>query len=171
MIPRRCTNLFPGSWQACTMSPSPLPPASPDRRAFLKALGLGGGVAGLPAAVVADERPSSLTITGIETFALEHRLARAMGPSTAMSNLKDALLVKITTDSGLVGWGETADVGGTRGIIEDHLKPQLLGILAMVGRLRLSTSPCTICAERPLGSQLPISTGAGCAIRFRSMRP
>ncbi|HBH51786.1 MAG TPA: hypothetical protein DDY91_07840, partial [Planctomycetaceae bacterium] len=62
MIPRRCTNLFPGSWQACTMSPSPLPPASPDRRAFLKALGVGGGVAGLPAAVLADERPSSLTI-------------------------------------------------------------------------------------------------------------
>jgi D-galactarolactone cycloisomerase len=36
-------------------------------------------------------------------------------------------LVKITTDSGLVGWGETADVGGTRGIIEDHLKNTLLG--------------------------------------------
>ena len=37
------------------------------------------------------------------------------------------LLVKISTDSGLVGWGETADVGGTHGIIEEHLKAILLG--------------------------------------------
>ena len=35
--------------------------------------------------------------------------------------------MKISTDSGLVGWGEAADVGGTRGIIEDHLKKVLLG--------------------------------------------
>ena len=100
---------------------------SSDRRAFLQAVGLAGGLAARPAAAPAAERPSSLTITQVETFALEHRLPRAMGPSTAMSNLKDTLLVKISTDSGLVGWGETADVGGTRGIIEDHLKPQLLG--------------------------------------------
>ncbi len=108
---------------------APLPPVvgSSDRRAFLQAIGLAGGLGALPAAALGDDRPSSLTITKVETFALEHRLARAMGPSTAMSNLKDALLVKISTDSGLVGWGETADVGGTRGIIEDHLKPQLLG--------------------------------------------
>ncbi|MSR56659.1 MAG: mandelate racemase/muconate lactonizing enzyme family protein [Planctomycetaceae bacterium] len=78
----------------------------------------------------ADEargKPSSLTITKVETFALEHKLPRAIGPSVALSNLRDALLVKISTDSGLVGWGETADVGGTRGIIEDHLKNVLLG--------------------------------------------
>jgi len=35
--------------------------------------------------------------------------------------------VKITTDSGIVGWAETADVGGTQGIIETHLKRVLLG--------------------------------------------
>ncbi|MFN0055111.1 MAG: mandelate racemase/muconate lactonizing enzyme family protein [Planctomycetales bacterium] len=72
-------------------------------------------------------KPSSLTITKVETFALEHKLPRAIGPSTALSNMRDSLLVKISTDSGLVGWGETADVGGTRGIIEDHLKGLLLG--------------------------------------------
>jgi len=37
------------------------------------------------------------------------------------------LLIKISTDSGLVGWGETADVGGTHGIIEEHLRGVLLG--------------------------------------------
>jgi D-galactarolactone cycloisomerase len=44
-----------------------------------------------------------------------------------MTDVREALLVKISTDSGLVGWGETADVGGTRGIIEKHLKRAVLG--------------------------------------------
>lgn len=80
--------------------------------------------------LVADEargKPSTLTITKVETFSLEHRLKNAIGPSVAQSNVRDALLIKISTDSGLVGWGETADVGGTRGVIEDHLKTILLG--------------------------------------------
>lgn len=72
-------------------------------------------------------RPSSLTITKVETIVLEHKLPRAIGPSVAQSNIRDTLLVKIGTDSGLVGWGETADVGGTHGIIEEHLKKVLLG--------------------------------------------
>lgn len=78
----------------------------------------------------ADEargRPSQLTITKVETFALEHQLPKAIGPSVAQSNVRDALLVKISTDSGLVGWGETADVGGTHGIIVEHLTKVLLG--------------------------------------------
>ena len=74
-----------------------------------------------------ESKPSSLKITKVETFAVEHKLPRAVGVSTALSGIRKALLVKITTDSGLVGWGETAEVGGTRGTIEDHLKPILLG--------------------------------------------
>ena len=77
--------------------------------------------------VAAEERPSKLTITGVETFALKHRLKKAIGPSTTLYPFRDALLIKITTDSGIVGWGEAADVGGTRGIIEQNLKPKLLG--------------------------------------------
>ncbi|MBM4005038.1 MAG: mandelate racemase/muconate lactonizing enzyme family protein [Planctomycetes bacterium] len=73
------------------------------------------------------ERPSSLAVTGVETFDLQHRLPAAIGPSTVLYGFRDALLVKISTDSGIVGWGETADVGGTRGVIESHLKPMLLG--------------------------------------------
>src|SRR5262245_27341527 len=100
---------------------------------------LGSGVAGSLGAIAGfalgpdtvraagDDKPSSLTITKVETFALQTKLPRAAGPSTVLSDIRDALLVKITTDSGLVGWGETADVGGTRGIIEDHLKTVLLG--------------------------------------------
>jgi D-galactarolactone cycloisomerase len=89
-------------------------------------------VAALPGQALAapepDAKPSSLTITKVETFALEHKLPKAIGVSILdLSAIRDALLIKITTDSGLVGWGETADVGGTRGIIEDHLKTKLLG--------------------------------------------
>ena len=85
----------------------------------------GMGPGGTPAS--AADKPSGLTITRVETFPVRHKLARAIGPSTVLSPFRTALLVKISTDSGLVGWGETADVGGTRGIIEDHLKSVLLG--------------------------------------------
>jgi len=72
-------------------------------------------------------KPSSLTITNVETFPLRHQMRRAMGVSTALSDVRTCLLVKISTDSGLVGWGETIDVGGTRAVIETKHKPALLG--------------------------------------------
>jgi D-galactarolactone cycloisomerase len=112
------------------------PPAALKRRDFLLHAGAAGcvGAAGLMGEAAAQERPaaarekpSSLKITKVETFALKHKLPRAIGPSTILYGFRDALLVKITTDSGIVGWAETADVGGTRGIIEDHLKGVLLG--------------------------------------------
>lgn len=109
-------------------------PASPISRRNWLAAGMAGTcgllAVGGPSASTAsasDEKPSALKITKVETFALQHRLPRAIGPSTTLYGFRDALLVKITTDSGLVGWGETADVGGTRGIIEDHLKTILVG--------------------------------------------
>ena len=107
-----------------------------SRRGFLKsgvagacgaAFGVAGGLPGAFSGAAAQDKPSSLTITKVETFALQHRLTRPIGVSTALTPTRDALLVKISTDSGLVGWGETTDVGGTRGIIEDHLRQILLG--------------------------------------------
>ncbi len=98
------------------------------RREYFKA-GLGGALAAsLFGPLEAAERKSSgLTITKVETFAVEHKIPKAIGPSVAMADVRDSLLIKISTDSGLVGWGETADVGGTRGIIENHLKHAVLG--------------------------------------------
>jgi D-galactarolactone cycloisomerase len=81
-----------------------------------------GGVA-----EAAEKKPSSLTITKVETFAVQHKLPRAIGPSVALSDVRKSLLIKLSTDSGLVGWGETADVGGTQGVIEKHLKKVVLG--------------------------------------------
>lgn len=108
-------------------------PSEIRRREFLgtaaamSCLGAGLGGCFTPEPAFAADKPSALKITNVETFALQHKLPRAIGPSTLLYGFRDALLIKITTDSGIVGWGETADVGGTRGIIEDHLKPILLG--------------------------------------------
>ena len=116
-----------------------MPPLRPfTRRSFF-----GGAAAGLAPALVSsasaaalraqEERraPGVLTITNVETFSLFHKLPKAIGPSTALAPFRDALIIKITAEGGLVGWGETADVGGTRGIIEDHLKTILLGANAL----------------------------------------
>lgn len=94
-----------------------------------------GSCAALGFASLADEdadaqsatRPSGLSITRVETFAVEYKLPRAIGVSIALMPSRRAVLVKITTDSGLVGWGETIDTGGTRAAIESKLKPLLLG--------------------------------------------
>ncbi len=68
-----------------------------------------------------------MKITSVQTYHLQHRLPRAIGPSTAMYDMRDALLVKISTDEGLVGWGETAILGGVRELIDKQIGPALLG--------------------------------------------
>ena len=80
--------------------------------------GLAVASAGSQVLAQTSAKPSSLTITNLETFPLRHRMRRAMGVSTALSDVRTCLLVKTSTDSGLVGWGETIDVGGTRAVIE-----------------------------------------------------
>jgi D-galactarolactone cycloisomerase len=103
----------------------------PSRRAFLQAGAWGAALTAACGDVeplhAADEKPSDIKITKVETFALQHKLKKAIGPSTLLYQFRDALLIKITTDSGIVGWGEAADTGGTRGIIENQLKKTLLG--------------------------------------------
>lgn len=102
-----------------------------SRREYLLS-GLAGSSGALAASLAghaeaAEKKPSALTITKVETFPVEHKIPKAIGPSVALSDVRESLLIKISTDSGLVGWGETADVGGTHGIIEEHLKHVVLG--------------------------------------------
>ena len=68
-------------------------------------------------------------ITSVQTFRLRHQLKRPFGVSVSvpLSTTREALLVKIETNEGLVGWGETAPISGTRGTIDDHLAPRLIG--------------------------------------------
>jgi D-galactarolactone cycloisomerase len=68
-----------------------------------------------------------MKITSVKTYLLQHRLPRAVGCSTLLYSSRDALLVKLSTDEGLAGWGETAPLGGVRGLIEEQLGPKLIG--------------------------------------------
>jgi D-galactarolactone cycloisomerase len=76
-----------------------------------------------------------MKITNVETFALQHALDRPGGPSTYIYRTWDELLVKITTDDGLVGWGETAALAGVRAIIDDGIRPLLIGHSPLEHRL------------------------------------
>jgi len=70
-----------------------------------------------------------MKITHVETFLLRLKLKRPFGASVSVPYPKhrETLLVKISTDQRLVGWGETAEISGTRGTIDNHLAPALVG--------------------------------------------
>ncbi|MCH2210542.1 MAG: mandelate racemase/muconate lactonizing enzyme family protein [Fuerstiella sp.] len=70
-----------------------------------------------------------LKITSVKTFQLEHQLRRPFGVSVSvpLSRTRAALMVKIETDAGITGWGETSPINGARGTIDEHLTPILVG--------------------------------------------
>ncbi len=70
-----------------------------------------------------------LKITAVKTYLLRHKLKRPFGVSVSvpLATTRETLLVKLETDAGLVGWGETGPISGARGTIEDHLAPRLIG--------------------------------------------
>jgi D-galactarolactone cycloisomerase len=118
-------------------SSRPTPETSPswrtqlNRRAWLQ-FGAGLAASSLFAPwqlIEAAEIAPSLKITAVKTFHLKHRLKRPFGASISvpLSAFREALLVKIVTDAGLVGWGETAPISGARGMIDDQLAPRLIG--------------------------------------------
>ena len=74
-------------------------------------------------------RSNDIKITKVEVFSLKTKLSRAHGASVSvpLETHRVTLLVKISTDAGIVGWGETAPIGGARGAIADVLGPALIG--------------------------------------------
>lgn len=68
-----------------------------------------------------------MKITTVETFLLRHDLPRPIGPSIELYTTREVLLVKISTDEGLAGWGETSDIGGARAVIREVCAPLLAG--------------------------------------------
>jgi D-galactarolactone cycloisomerase len=68
-----------------------------------------------------------MKITKVETFLLRHRLPRATGPSIQLYDTRESLVVKISADEGLAGWGETALLGGARAVIHETCAPLLVG--------------------------------------------
>lgn len=100
------------------------------RRDFLQAGALGTAAAfglGQTELSAAEEKPSALKIVKVETFACLHKTKLTKGVSSVLSSARDGLFIKITTDSGIVGWGETAEVGGIQGMIDHHLGKMLIG--------------------------------------------
>ena len=107
-----------------------------NRRTLLRlgALLAAGGILGRRRAALADEVERNggvpkLKITAVKTYLLQHTLKRPFGVSVSvpLDKTRSALLVKIESDAGLVGWGETAPIGGARAVIDEQLAPQIIG--------------------------------------------
>ena len=77
----------------------------------------------------AQAEANPVKITAVKVFLLETRLKRAFGVSISqpLDKTRRTLLVKIETDTGLVGWGETYPILGARGAITDQIGPALIG--------------------------------------------
>lgn len=110
--------------------------ASTNRRKFLETTALltAGGLSASLRPATADEpvpKPAdrNLKISAVKTFRLRHKLKQPFGVSVSvpLSTTRETLLVKIETDAGLVGWGETSPIGGAKGAIDDQLAPLLVG--------------------------------------------
>ncbi|MCH9654742.1 MAG: mandelate racemase/muconate lactonizing enzyme family protein [Planctomycetes bacterium] len=113
-----------------------MPVSHTNRRVLLQkgAILAAGYFAGAPSSVqAAASRQQAdlpkLKITGVKTFLLKHKLKRPFGVSVSvpLDQFRKTLLVKIETDAGLTGWGETAPVSGSRGTIDDQIAPRLIG--------------------------------------------
>ena len=113
-----------------------MPASKTSRREFFQTAGVltSGGLASLPRPAAAEEKMQSsamrkLKISAVKTYLLRHKLKRPFGVSVSvpLDKFRQTLLVKIETDAGLVGWGETAPISGSRGTIDDHLAPRLIG--------------------------------------------
>ncbi len=68
-----------------------------------------------------------LRITAVETLHTRYKLSRPTGPAGAFNAERQSLVIKLTTDAGLVGWGETYALAGVRAAIRDVLAPLLIG--------------------------------------------
>ena len=104
-----------------------------DRRGILRsAAALTAGAVCTPAVLGWNGSDSQeqvpCRIRSVRTFLLRHTLKRPFGVSVSvpLDKTREALLVRIESDGGHVGWGETSPLPGTRAAIEE-LSPQLIG--------------------------------------------
>jgi L-alanine-DL-glutamate epimerase-like enolase superfamily enzyme len=66
-------------------------------------------------------------ITSVETIERSQRLSRAVGPASVLNDTRSTLIVRIGTDEGLVGWGETSPLAGVREAIDGSYAGLLIG--------------------------------------------
>src|SRR5580658_4920200 len=68
-----------------------------------------------------------MKITAVKTYLLTHKLPHPAGPATYYYRDRQTLIVKLETDAGVSGWGETAAFTGVRNLIEEQYAPMLIG--------------------------------------------
>lgn len=69
-----------------------------------------------------------MKITDVCTHLLQFRLEHTMGSAAGLYETRDAMLVEVVTDTGLVGWGEAHGWPAAAGtVIDTTLRPMLLG--------------------------------------------
>lgn len=68
-----------------------------------------------------------MKITAVKTYPLEHPLSRGAGPSCHYFRSRTALVLKLETDEGITGWGETVALPGVRALIDEAYAPRLVG--------------------------------------------
>ncbi len=75
-----------------------------------------------------------------EVLHLRYDMKRPAGPPGVMNSRRETLLVKLVADDGLIGWGETYNLPGSRETIE-ALAASLIGVDLLAGPLRLDAFP------------------------------
>ena len=84
-----------------------------------------------------------MKITAIKTYLLQHPMTRPTGPSNFYYRTRTTLIIKIETDAGLSGWGETVAFSGIRDLIEQQYGAILIGRDPLAQRsLWASLRPC-----------------------------
>jgi D-galactarolactone cycloisomerase len=66
-------------------------------------------------------------VATLDTIRVRAELSPPRGPSVLTYRSRETLFIKLTTDDGLVGWGETYAMAGVQAAIEGSLKPLVLG--------------------------------------------
>jgi D-galactarolactone cycloisomerase len=74
-----------------------------------------------------EAHPLGMKIQSVETFPLQWEMSQPRGPSVYTYRQRETLIVKLTTDDGLVGWGETYFAPSVVTTIQQQLAPLLLG--------------------------------------------
>jgi D-galactarolactone cycloisomerase len=73
-------------------------------------------------------------LKSVELFPLRTDLSTPRGPSIYTYHSRETLFVKVSTDDGLIGWGETYRMAGVESAIRDVLAPLIIGREAIVSR-------------------------------------
>lgn len=82
------------------------------------------------------EEQNAMKIAAIETFALHHTMPYTLAFARGSYTEREALLVKITTDDGFVGWGESALWGGPSSVSQIVIEKEIFPLIEGESPLR-----------------------------------